>query len=150
MTSGRSAASSKARWPGVFHGVHVLPPFPSSGDRGFAPLTYDQIDPRFGTWDDIGRLAEHHDVLLDLMINHISRQSREFEDFLRHGRASPYGDLFITLDKVWPDGDASGRGRRTDLPPQAGCSLLDGHDRRHGPRGADLDVVWDRGLVGAD
>ena len=90
---------------GVFHGVHVLPPFPSSGDRGFAPLTYDQIDASFGTWDDIGRLAEHHDVLLDLMINHISRQSREFEDFLRHGRASPYGDLFITLDKVWPGGE---------------------------------------------
>ena len=89
---------------GVFNGVHVLPPFPSSGDRGFAPLTYDRIDPRFGTWDDIGRLAERHDVLLDLMINHISRQSEEFEDFLQHGRESSYADLFITIDKVWPDG----------------------------------------------
>ena len=39
------------------------------------------------------------------MINHISRQSPEFEDFLRHGRESPSADLFITLDKVWPDGD---------------------------------------------
>ncbi len=89
---------------GLFHGVHVLPPFPSSGDRGFAPLTYDRIDPRFGTWADIGRIAERHDVLLDLMINHISRESREFQDFLRRGRASAYADLFITLDKVWPDG----------------------------------------------
>ena len=25
---------------GLFHGIHILPPFPSSGDRGFAPLTY--------------------------------------------------------------------------------------------------------------
>ena len=73
---------------GLFDGVHVLPPFPSSGDRGFAPLTYDTIDPRFGTWADIGRIAERHDVLLDLMINHISRESREFQDFLRRGRAS--------------------------------------------------------------
>jgi sucrose 6(F)-phosphate phosphorylase len=89
---------------GLFHGVHILPPFPSSGDRGFAPLTYREIDPRFGTWDDIGRIAERHDVLLDLMINHISRQSAEFEDFARHGRRSPHADLFITLDKVWPDG----------------------------------------------
>ena len=24
---------------GLFRGVHVLPPFPSSGDRGFAPLS---------------------------------------------------------------------------------------------------------------
>ena len=89
---------------GLFRGVHVLPPFPSSGDRGFAPLTYDRIDPRFGTWADIGRIAERHDVLLDLMINHISRESPEFQDFLLRGRASASADLFITLDKVWPDG----------------------------------------------
>ena len=31
---------------GLFRGVHILPPFPSSGDRGFAPLTYEEIDPR--------------------------------------------------------------------------------------------------------
>ena len=89
---------------GVFRGVHVLPPFPSSGDRGFAPLTYDRIDPRFGTWDDIGRIASRHDVLLDLMINHISRQSEEFQDFQHHGRQSAFADLFITIDKIWPDG----------------------------------------------
>lgn len=89
---------------GLFRGVHVLPPFPSSGDRGFAPLTYREIDPRFGTWEDIERLAVDHDVVLDLMINHISRRSPEFQDFLRRGRRSPYADLFITLDKVWPTG----------------------------------------------
>ena len=90
---------------GLFRGVHILPPFPSSGDRGFAPLTYTEIDPRFGSWADIGRIAEHHDVLLDLMINHISRASPQFQDFLRRGRRSPHADLFITLDKVWPNGD---------------------------------------------
>ena len=90
---------------GLFHGVHILPPFPSSADRGFAPLTYGVIDPRFGTWHDIERIAESHDVLLDVMINHLSRQSAEFQDFQRRGRHSPNADLFITLDKVWPDGD---------------------------------------------
>ena len=89
---------------GLFAGVHVLPPFPSSGDRGFAPTTYLEIEPRFGTWADIGRLAECHDVLLDLMVNHISRRSPEFEDFVRRGRRSPHADLFVTLDKVWPAG----------------------------------------------
>jgi sucrose phosphorylase len=89
---------------GLFGGIHVLPPFPSSADRGFAPVTYRQIDPRFGTWDDIGALAADHDVLLDLMVNHISRQSEEFLDFQRHGRRSRWADLFITLDKVWPNG----------------------------------------------
>jgi sucrose 6(F)-phosphate phosphorylase len=93
------------RLDGLFGGVHVLPPFPSSGDRGFAPLTHVEIDPRFGTWADVERIAERHDVLLDLMINHLSRQSAEFRDFERDGRSSPTADLFITLDKVWPDGD---------------------------------------------
>src|SRR5215204_5688193 len=90
---------------GLFRGVHILPPFPSSGDRGFAPLTYTEIDPRFGSWADIEQIAEHHDVLLDLMINHISRASPQFQDFLRRGRRSPDADLFITLDKVWTNGD---------------------------------------------
>jgi sucrose phosphorylase len=89
---------------GLFRGVHVLPPFPSSADRGFAPLTHSEIAPEFGGWDDISRISRRHDVLLDMMVNHISRQSPQFQDFLRHGRRSPEADLFITLDKVWPDG----------------------------------------------
>ena len=40
---------------GLFGGVHVLPPFPSSGDRGFAPISYLEIEPRFGSWSDIDR-----------------------------------------------------------------------------------------------
>src|ERR1035437_5977544 len=85
-------------------GIHILPPFPSSGDRGFAPLTYLEIEPSFGTWADIRRIGEHFDVLLDLMVNHISRKSEFFQDFLKNGRESKYADLFITLDKLWPDG----------------------------------------------
>lgn len=90
---------------GHFSGVHLLPPFPSSGDRGFSPITYDEIDPSFGTWDEVEQIAAGHDLVLDLMVNHISRHSPEFQDFLRRGRRSPSADLFITLDKVWPDGE---------------------------------------------
>jgi len=85
-------------------GIHILPPFPSSGDRGFAPLTYLEIDPQHGTWEDIKKIGEKHDVLVDLMVNHISKQSPYFQDFLRKGRKSEYADLFITLDKLWEDG----------------------------------------------
>ena len=92
-------------FPGLFEGgIHILPPFPSSGDRGFAPLTYLEIDPAFGTWDDIRRLGERYDLLLDLMVNHISSKSPFFADFLTYGRASEWADLFITLDKYWPGG----------------------------------------------
>jgi sucrose phosphorylase len=90
---------------GLFGGIHILPPFPSSGDRGFAPMTYEEIEPAFGSWKDIERLAVRHDVLLDVMINHVSRRSPVFEDFLRFGRQSRFADLFVTLDKVWPAGD---------------------------------------------
>lgn len=86
-------------------GIHILPPFPSSGDRGFAPLTYFEIDPTFGGWDEIKKIGEKHDVLLDVMVNHISRKSEYFQDFLKAGRKSKYNDLFITLDKIWKDGN---------------------------------------------
>lgn len=82
-------------------GVHILPPFPSSGDRGFAPLTYLEIEPKFGSWQDIRAIGENFDVLVDLMVNHISRQSEYFQDFIKKGRKSEYADLFITLDKIW-------------------------------------------------
>lgn len=85
-------------------GVHILPPFPSSGDRGFAPLTYLEIDPSFGTWEDMRAIGANYAVLVDLMVNHVSRQSEYFRDFLEKGRASEHAGLFLTLDKVWPDG----------------------------------------------
>jgi sucrose 6(F)-phosphate phosphorylase len=92
-------------FPNLFTGgIHILPPFPSSGDRGFAPLTYLEIEPHFGTWDDIKRIGEKHAILLDLMVNHISAKSAFFQDFIKNGRDSKYSDLFITLDKVWSNG----------------------------------------------
>lgn len=85
-------------------GVHILPPYPSSGDRGFAPITYFEIDERFGTWENVKAIGENFDVLVDLMVNHISRKSEYFQDFLKKGRRSEYADLFITLEKIWEDG----------------------------------------------
>ena len=85
-------------------GIHILPPFPSSADRGFSPLTYDEIDPRLGSWAEIRRLAQRHVLMLDMMVNHVSSRSPYFRDFLARGRASEWADLFITLDKVWAGG----------------------------------------------
>lgn len=86
-------------------GIHILPPFPSSGDRGFAPLTYFEIEPSFGTWDDIKKIGEKYDIAVDLMVNHISQKSEYFQDFLKKGKKSQYADYFLTLDKIWPDGN---------------------------------------------
>lgn len=87
-------------------GLHILPPFPSNADGGFSPLTHREIDPRFGTWDDIGRLAERFDICLDLVLNHLSDVSPEFQDFLARGSASPHAPLFAdvsTFGNFGPD-----------------------------------------------
>ena len=34
-------------------GVHILPFFTSSADRGFAPMRYDAVDENFCTFEDI-------------------------------------------------------------------------------------------------
>jgi sucrose phosphorylase len=86
-------------------GVHILPPYPSSGDRGFAPISYSLIDPAFGSWSDIQAIGSSVGVVLDLMVNHISRRSEYFQDFLAKGESSPYADMFIQPEKLWPDGE---------------------------------------------
>jgi sucrose phosphorylase len=91
-------------FPNTFEGgIHILPPFPSSGDRGFAPLTYMEIEPKFGSWADVRNVGEKSPVLLDLIINHISSKSSYFQDYLRKGCDSAFADLFIPIEKYWPD-----------------------------------------------
>lgn len=84
--------------------IHILPFFPSSGDRGFAPLTYEEVDPAFGDWEDIRTLSKDYDLMFDFMINHISRQSIQFKDFVEKHDASQYKDMFIRFKDFWPKG----------------------------------------------
>jgi sucrose phosphorylase len=90
---------------GAFGGLHVLPFYPSSGDRGFAVIDYDTVDPRFGTWEDVDRLGERYFLMADFMINHVSIRCAEFRDYLARGDASPYRDMFIHWDEFWPGGE---------------------------------------------
>ena len=80
-------------------GVHVLPFYPSSADRGFAPLTHLEVDPTFGTWDDIKKISKNYDVVADLTVNHLSYESKYFQDYLANGSASPYADMFLEVEK---------------------------------------------------
>ncbi|MCA9361807.1 sucrose phosphorylase [Candidatus Kaiserbacteria bacterium] len=85
---------------GVVGGVHILPFYPSSADRGFAPLTHLEVEPRFGSWDDIAAIGQDYDLVADLTVNHISMQSEYFQDYLARGDASPYVDLFLEVETV--------------------------------------------------
>ncbi len=88
-------------------GVHILPFYPSSADRGFAPLTYDEVDPNFGTWEDIEKIGNDFDLIIDLMVNHISKQSVFFQDYMENGNDSEYADMFLSFKKLSPDGEIS-------------------------------------------
>jgi sucrose phosphorylase len=91
---------------GAFGGVHVLPFFhPIDGaDAGFDPIDHTQVDPRLGTWEDVTALAARTDVMADVIVNHVSRRSPQFLDYDARGEASPYAGLFLTYDRVFPDG----------------------------------------------
>jgi sucrose phosphorylase len=88
-------------------GIHILPFYPSSGDRGFAVVEYGRVDPAWGTWEDIDRLADRYALAADFMLNHISSQSKEFRDYMAKGDDSEYRDMFIRWDEFWPDGEPS-------------------------------------------
>ncbi len=85
-------------------GVHILPFYPSSADRGFSPLTYDQVDPRFGTWEDVEKIGQDFDLIIDFVVNHISRQSDFFQDYVLKGPKSEFADMFLSFNKLSPDG----------------------------------------------
>jgi sucrose phosphorylase len=90
---------------GAVGGIHILPFFPSSGDRGFAPMDYTEVDSAFGTWEDVEKLSKRYYLMFDYMINHISAHSRYYQDFLRNKDRSVYRDLFIRYKDFWENGE---------------------------------------------
>lgn len=86
-------------------GVHVLPFFPSSGDRGFAPIRYDVVDEKFGNMEDVKNISKDRYLMYDFMVNHISRQSEFFKDFALKKDDSEYSDFFIRYKDFWENGE---------------------------------------------
>ncbi|HCM22839.1 MAG TPA: sucrose phosphorylase [Ruminococcaceae bacterium] len=131
-------------------GVHVLPFFPSSADRGFAPMRYDIVDPKFGTFADIMSLGKDYYLMFDFMVNHISRSSQYFQDFLRQKDASPYKDYFIRYKDFWPNGEPTQEQvdaiyKRKPRAPYLDAQFADGTKEKvwctFGDEQIDLDVT---------
>ena len=91
---------------GVFGGAHLLPFFtPIDGaDAGFDPIDHTQVDARLGTWEDVQTLSNTVDLVADLIVNHVSSSSPQFIDFSKKGGASQYAGMFLTYDRVFPQG----------------------------------------------
>ncbi len=90
----------------MFGGVHILPFFlPVDGaDAGFDPEDHTLVDPQVGSWSDIETIARDHEVMADLIVNHVSTASPQFRDFSRRGDASAYRGMFIEREDVFPEG----------------------------------------------
>ena len=91
---------------GLFGGLHILPfYYPIDGeDAGFDPIDHNLIDPRLGDWDDLYELSEEVDIMADLIVNHVSAKSVQFQDYIQKGKESKYASLFLTYDTVFPNG----------------------------------------------
>lgn len=95
----------ETRMKGLFGGIHILPFYPSTADRGFAPTTYNLVDPAFGDWRDLEELGRQYYLMYDYMVNHISSESEPFKDFLARKDASEYRDFFIRYKDFWKHGE---------------------------------------------
>jgi len=77
--------------------IHILPFFPYSSDDGFSVINYKEVNPEFGTWENIREVEKDFNLMFDAVINHISAKSREFKAFLED--IPPYKDFFIVVDE---------------------------------------------------
>ena len=80
---------------GTVNSIHILPFFPYSSDDGFAVIDYREVDDDLGDWDDVNRISRDFNLMVDLVINHCSRENLWFVDFLND--TPPGCDYFIEM-----------------------------------------------------
>jgi len=81
---------------GVVTTLHILPFHPYSSDRGFSVISYREVDPQLGTWQDIARLEGRFKLMFDGVFNHCSAKSEWFRRFL--ATDPEYREFFISFD----------------------------------------------------
>jgi sucrose phosphorylase len=102
---------AREKLKGLVNTIHILPFFPYSSDDGFSVIDFKEVNPEWGCWDDIDELTETFDLMVDVVVNHVSRYSEWFQAFKES--ESPYTDYFITVD---PSVDLSAVFRPRALP----------------------------------
>ena len=88
----------------TFSLFYILPTFFHSDlDRGFSIIDYD-INEELVSPEDLDTLNELGiQIKLDLVLNHLSVRSPQFQDLLKNGKDSKYRDFFIDWDEFWKD-----------------------------------------------
>ncbi|MGB0721640.1 MAG: sugar phosphorylase [Gammaproteobacteria bacterium] len=86
----------RRRLMGTVNTVHILPFFPYSSDDGFSVIDYREVDEELGDWEDVHALAEDFFLMGDLVLNHCSRRSLWFSDYV--AGTPPYDRYFVEGD----------------------------------------------------
>ncbi len=96
----------------VFSLFYILPTiFNSDLDRGFSIIDYD-LNSELVSREDLEQLHELNVMFkFDLVLNHLSVGSPQFQDLLKRGDKSKYKDFFINWNEFWgPHGELSSDG----------------------------------------
>jgi sucrose phosphorylase len=108
---------------GAINIIHLLPIYPYSSDEGFSVIDYRKVNPDLGDWEDVDAFSQDYSLMLDLVLNHCSRHSQWFQDFVNG--IAPARDFFVTAS---PEDDLSAVVRPRTHP------LLTRTQTRHGER----------------
>jgi len=79
----------------IHNTIHILPFFPYSSDDGFSVIDYRDVNPELGDWNDIQEIAQKYNLMSDLVINHISSESKWFKQFI--DCEEPGKDYFVVV-----------------------------------------------------
>ncbi len=92
----------RPEFKGAFSLFYILPTFFNSDlDRGFSIINYD-LNRELISEQDLKDLQDLGIMLkLDLILNHLSVNSPQFQDLLAKGEQSAYNDFFIDWNKFW-------------------------------------------------
>jgi len=63
--------------------VHILPFLKSTSDGGFAVSSYESLEEKFGSWDDLKSISKNHDLMADLVLNHVSSSHPWVQEFIK-------------------------------------------------------------------
>ncbi|NET50709.1 MAG: alpha-amylase, partial [Merismopedia sp. SIO2A8] len=92
-----------------------------SSDDGFAVMDYLAVNSELGDWEDIGAIAQQFDLMVDLVINHVSSEHAWFQQF--KAGEKPGCDYFVTAD---PNTDLSHVVRPRSSPLLAPTETVNG------------------------
>ena len=89
--------------------VYLTPIFKSNSCHKYDTIDYYQVDPSFGTTEDLKELVQKsHErgmkVVLDAVYNHSGREFFAFQDILEKGEKSKYLDWYF-IDELPPRGE---------------------------------------------